>query len=328
MSGQTDKTGHDHTQGVVDPIILTTERGIAAIKWSTAGLLITALLELGVTALSGSQALLADSLHNFSDAATALPLWLAFSLSRWRPTARFTYGYGRLEDLAGVSIVVLIVVTGLWVGYESMRHLVQPEQVGHVWAVVFASLVAYIGNEAVARYRIKTGHEIGSAALVADGYHARTDALASLAVVLAGIGIWLGYPIADPIIGLLIAGVILRTGWDSAKMVFSRLLDGVDPQVVEEVIHAAQHVPGVEDVTEVRIRGLGHRLLAEVNIAVRSDLSVERGHAIAQEVRHQLLHHLQYLSNAVIHVDPLSASGEAHHRIINHKHDQLPTHSH
>lgn len=328
MSGQTDNPGHDHTHGVVDPIILTTERGIAAIKWSTAGLLITALLELGVTALSGSQALLADSLHNFSDAATALPLWLAFRLSRCRPTARFTYGYGRLEDLAGVSIVVLIVVTGLWVGYESMRHLVQPEQVEHVWAVVFASLVAYIGNEAVARFRIKTGHEIGSAALVADGYHARTDALASLAVVLAGIGIWLGYPLADPIIGLLIAAVILKTGWDSAKIVFSRLLDGVDPQVVEEVIHVAQHVAGVEDITEVRIRWLGHRLLAEVNIGVQSDLSVERGHRIAHEVQHQLLHHLPYLSNAVIHVDPLSASGEAHHRIIQHEHDHLPTHSH
>lgn len=139
---------------------------------------------------------------------------------------------------------------------------------------------------------------------------------------------WFGFPLADPLVGLLITLIIFKIGWDSGKSLFTRLLDGVDPEVIEEIRHAATHVPGVEDLAEVRVRWIGHRLLAEVNIAVRSDRSVEQGHDIATEVRHQLLHHLRYLSNATIHIDPITASGETHHRIEEHAHDELPTHSH
>jgi cation diffusion facilitator family transporter len=278
--------------------------------------------------VSGSVALLADTIHNFGDAATAIPLWIAFTLARWRPNKRFTYGYGRVEDLAGVAIVLTILFSVIVAGYESIDRIFHPRPVEYLWAVAVASVMGFIGNEAVAQLRIKVGKDIGSAALIADGYHARTDGLTSLAVLFGAAGVWLGFPWADPIVGLLITLVILHIVWESARSVFTRLLDGVDSEVLDEMRHAANHTPGVQEVSEVRARWLGHRLHAEVNIAVNPDLTVHEGHEIAREARHQMLHHLKFLSSATVHIDPVTASGEQHHRIVNHTHDGLPVHSH
>jgi len=317
-----------HAHGPIDPSLFTAGRGIWAIKWAFVGLLVTAVLQSLVVLFSGSIALMADVIHNAGDAATAVPLWFAFVLARRKPTRRFTYGYGRVEDLAGVIIVIIMLFSAGIAAYESIYRLVHPQEVKYVWAVAAASLIGFLGNEAVAVFRIRVGKEIGSAALIADGYHARADGWTSLAVLVGAIGVRLGYPSADPVVGLLITAMILRIVWDTGKSVFSRLLDGVDPDIINEVAHAARHVQGVDDVSEVRVRWLGHRLYAEVNIAVAGDLSVEAGHNIANEVRHQLLHHLRYLSHATIHVDPTNASGEMHHRIREHAHDDLPIHSH
>jgi cation diffusion facilitator family transporter len=319
---------HDHTHGTLDPVILTSQRGIWALKWSLWGLLATAVFQLCIVLISHSVALLADTIHNFGDAAIAIPLWIAFIFVRKKPTNRFTYGYGRVEDLAGIVVVFAILISGIVVGYESLSRLITPRPVEHLWAVVVASLVGFLGNEAVAVFRINVGREIGSAALVAEGYHARTDGLGSLAVLVGALGVWIGFPLADPLVGLLITLIIFKIAWDSGKSLFTRLLDGVDPEVIHEVKNAANQVPGVHDIAEVRVRWIGHRLLAEVNISVASDLTVEQGHDIAKEVRHQLLHHLQYLANATIHIDPMSASGEGHHRIAEHAHDELSSHSH
>ncbi|MDH4327488.1 MAG: cation diffusion facilitator family transporter [Nitrospira sp.] len=327
---ETDYSGHphDHTHGVVDPALLTTARGMWAVKWSFIGLFATAVFQSGIVWLSNSVALLADTLHNFGDAATAFPLWIAFSFARKKPTNRFSYGFGRVEDLAGIVIVLAIFISGFAVGYESIQRLLNPHPVDILWAVVVASVVGFIGNEAVARFRLKVGQEIGSAALIAEGHHARIDSLTSLGVLFGVLGVWFGLPWADPLVGLTITLVIFRIGVEVGTSVFARLLDGVDPEVIDEIRHAANHVEGVEDITEVRVRWIGHRLLAEVNAAVRSDLTVERGHEIAAVLRHELLHHLPYLSNATIHIDPASASGEIHHRISGHAHDELPLHSH
>jgi cation diffusion facilitator family transporter len=319
---------HSHTHGAVDPTIATSERGIWTIKWSFVGLMATALLQLVVVLLSGSVALLSDTIHNFGDAATAIPLGIAFALTRLGVSRRFTFGYGRVEDLAGVVIVLIILFSAVVAGYQAVERLISPQPLEFLWAVAVASLVGFIGNEAVAVFRIRVGREIGSAALVADGYHARTDGWTSLAVLAGAIGVWLGYPLADPIVGLLIAAAILMIVWQSGKAIFTRLLDGVEPEAIEEIRHAASQVPGVEDVSEVRARWLGHRLHAEVNVAVDPDLSVAEGHAIARELNHQLLHHLSYLSGAVIHIDPVQEAGEEHHRVAAHSHDGLPTHSH
>jgi cation diffusion facilitator family transporter len=319
---------HPQSYGAVEPAIFASQKGIRAVQWSFLGLLATALFQLVIVFFSGSVALLSDTLHNIGDAATSFPLWVAFRLSRWNPTKRFTYGFGRVEDLAGIAIVVAILLSGIMAGYESLQRLFQPRPIEYLWAVMFASIVGLLGNEAVAVFRIKVGKEIGSAALVADGYHARVDGLASLAVFFGALGVWLGYPIADPVTGLVITAVIGRLVWESGKSVFTRLLDGVDPQVVDEIQEAVSHAEGVQEATDVRVRWLGHRLHAEVNVAVSPELSVEKGHEIAMQVRHELLHRLPYLANATIHVDPVGVSGETHHRIVEHVHSDLPAHRH
>ncbi len=322
------QTAQGHTHGAIDPSIITTERGIWAIKWSFAGLFATAIFQIIIVMFSGSVALLADTIHNIGDAATAIPLWIAFKLARRKPSRRFTYGYGRVEDLAGLAIVLTILISAIVAGYESIDRLFHPQTVTHLWAVIIASIVGFLGNEGVAQFRIKVGNEIGSAALVADGHHARVDGLTSLAVLFGAVGVGLGYPLADPIVGLLITAAILRIVWESGKSIFTRMLDGVDPEIVDEIRHTVNHTPGVEGVSEVRVRWLGHRLHAELNVAVGPELSVENGHEIAKEARHHLLHELRYLSNATIHVDPANASGEDYHRVTEHEHDGLPAHSH
>jgi cation diffusion facilitator family transporter len=322
------KHTHSHRHTMPDRSVTTTEKGSRAVLWSFAALLATAVLQAVVVLFTGSVGLLADTIHNLGDAGTAIPLWVAFRLARKRPSDRFTYGYGRAEDLAGVIVVVVILASAVAAAAESIHRFVAPVPVRHLWAVAAASAVGFLGNEAVAVYRLRVGKEIGSAALVADGRHAHADALTSLAVTLGAGGVWLGYPVADPAVGLVISVIILRIVWQTGNEVFLRLLDGSDPSVAVEIRETASAVPGVVDVSDVRVRWAGHRMYAEVNLAVKGDRSVREGHAIAREVRHRMLHALRYLSDAVIHVDPAEASGTEDHSVPSHKHDGLPGHSH
>jgi len=308
------QVSHGHSHGAVDGEILASGRGIRATKISLSVLLVTAVVQLVIVGFTGSVALLADTIHNFGDAATALPLWAAFTLSRKLPTKRFNYGYGRAEDLAGLLIVLSILATGIFTAYESINRLGNPPEIDYLWIVAMAAVIGFAGNEGVALYRMKVGKEIGSAALIADGHHARVDGLTSLAVLFGALGVWLGYPLADPIVGLVISVAILRIVVETAKSVFSRLLDGVEPEVPDEVRDVASLTHGVREVSEVRVRWLGHKMLAEVNIAVDPSLSVVSGHDIAEDVHHQLLHNLKYLSNATVHVDPVGLAGEEFHR--------------
>jgi cation diffusion facilitator family transporter len=319
---------HGHSHGVVDPSIATTAEGLWALKWSFVVLMATALLQAAIVFVSGSVGLLADTIHNFGDAATAIPLGIAFLFARKRPNKRFTFGYGRVEDLAGVTIVFVILFSAIVAGFESINRFFHPHDISHLWAVAVASGVGFLGNEAVAIFRIRVGRRIGSAALIADGHHARVDGWTSLAVLVGVIGVWLGYPLADPVIGLVITIAIFGIVIQSGKQIFSRMLDGVDPHVIDEIRHAAAHVPQVKEVTDVRARWIGHRLHAEVNVTLPSQMTLRDAHSVAEEVRHQLLHHLKYLSLVVIHVDPEEKSGERHHRIEKHSHDGLPAHSH
>ena len=234
-----------HTHGVVDPAIATTDRGIWAIKWSFLILAATAILQLVVVFISHSVALLADTIHNIADAGTAIPLWVAFALARRKPTETFTYGYGRVEDLAGLAIVLIILSSALVAGYEAIDRIIHPRPVMQLGWLAAAGVIGFLGNEAVAVFRIRVGREINSAALIADGYHARTDGLTSLAVVLGAFGVWMGYTLADPIIGLVITAAILGIVWQSAKAVLTRMLDGVEPPTIGELRHAAQHARGV-----------------------------------------------------------------------------------
>ncbi len=263
----------------------------------------------------------------FRRAATAIPLGIAFLFARKQPSRRFTFGYGRVEDLAGLAVLLTIFSSAVVAGYESIKRLFHPQDIHYLWAVALASVIGFLGNEGVAIFRIRVGREISSAVLVA-GYHARVDGWTSLAVLAGALDVWLGYPLADPIVGLAITAAIFSIVVQTSREIFTRMLDGVDPAVVDEIRHTADHMAAVKEVTDIRARWLGHRLHAEANIAVDSHLTIAQAHAVATEVRHRLLHALPNLSLVVVHVDAVEKSGERHHRIEPHSHDGLPTHAH
>ncbi len=297
-----DGSGHGHTHGVVDPSLAATERGIWAIKWSFVILAVTAVGQLLIALWSGSVALLADTIHNVGDAATAIPLWVAFRLARWPTTRRFSYGYGRVEDLAGVVVVLIILFSALVAGYEAIHRFVHPQPIAQLGWVALAGVLGFAGNEIVAVFRIRVGRQMNSAALIADGYHARTDGLTSLAVVIGAAGVWLGFPLADPVIGLLITLAIFGIVWQSARAVFTRLLDGVEPRLIDEIHHAAGHVGHVQGVEDVRARWLGHELAVELKIRLDAALPVAEADRIVEAVRQALADHLPTLHSTRIEI--------------------------
>ena len=307
--------GHGHTHGVIDPSLSSSERGIWAIKWSFIILGITAVLQLVVVVTSGSVALLADTIHNIGDATTAIPLWIAFALVRRKPTTTFNYGLGRVEDLAGMLVVLIILFSAIVAGYEAISRLIHPEPITQLVAVAVAGVIGFIGNEVVAVFRIRVGRAMNSAALIADGYHARTDGLTSLAVVVGAAGVWAGFPLADPIIGLLITIAIFGIVWQSAKAVITRSLDGVSPGVVEEIRHATEHVPGIGRLVEVKARWLGHKLNADLTIAVDDSLTVAEANRITVALKDELREHLPPLGLATVQFDTtgvVAVEGSAH----------------
>ncbi|NBH03653.1 cation diffusion facilitator family transporter [Amycolatopsis sp. SID8362] len=305
---------HDSTDRL-DHALETSRRGVRTLVWSFAALFVTAVAQLGLVLVTGSVALLGDTIHNFADALTAVPLGIAFLLGRRAATRRYTYGLGRSEDLAGVVVVLVVAASAAIAGYESVVRLLHPEPVGHPWVVAAAGLIGFAGNELVARYRIKVGREIGSAALVADGLHARTDGFTSLAVVAGAAGVALGFPIADPIVGLGITVAILFVLRDAAKEVFRRLLDAVDPESVELAERTARDVEGVLGTRDLRMRWIGHQLRAELAVTVAADLTVEAAHALAHDVEHRLVHTIPRLTAVVVHTEPSTGADRAHEAV-------------
>ncbi|MET0865963.1 MAG: cation diffusion facilitator family transporter [Nakamurella sp.] len=294
---------HDSADSV-DSALEGSAQGIRAVKISLLVLLGTGIAQLGVFAISGSVALLADTVHDFSDALTAVPLWIAFLLSRRIATRRYTYGYGRAEDLAGLFIVAMIGLSAVVAGWEAIDRLLHPAPIEHLGWVAVAGVIGFAGNEVVALYRIRVGNRIGSAALVADGLHARTDGLTSLAVVLGAAGVALGWPAADPIIGLIIAVAILLLLRTATREVFRRLMDSVDPAVVDDAERILLATNGVLTIRRLRIRWLGHTLNAEADLEVDAGLSLAAAHTIAHNAERHLLDHVHRLSGATIHTSP------------------------
>ncbi len=294
---------HDAADSV-DDTLESTAAGIRTVKISLLVLGLTALIQIVIVVISGSVALAADTIHNFADALTAVPLWIAFALGTRPATRRYTYGFGRVEDLAGLFVVAMITMSAIIAGYEAIVRLIHPQQIEHVGWVALAGLVGFIGNEWVALYRIRVGHRIGSAALIADGLHARTDGFTSLAVLCSAGGVALGFPLADPIVGLLIMAAILAVLRTAARDVFRRLLDGVDPAIVDAAEQALAARPGVQAVRSVRMRWLGHRLHADAELDVDPALDLAQAHRIAHDAEHELTHTVPKLSTALIHAYP------------------------
>ncbi|MDQ3157129.1 MAG: cation diffusion facilitator family transporter [Actinomycetota bacterium] len=274
-----------HTHDAADSIddaLESSNHGIRAVKISLAVLGATALVQAGVVVISGSVALLADTIHNFSDALTGIPLWIAFILGRRPPSRIYTYGYGRVEDLAGLFVVVMIALSAVLSGYESIRRLIDPQPLDNLGWVLAAGIIGFAGNEFVALYRIRAGRRIGSAALVADGIHARTDGFTSLAVVLGVIGVWAGFPLADPLIGLVITLAIVVLLWGTGREIGRRLLDGVDLSTVDLATTALSAVDGVNAAPRLQMRWTGHRLNISATLETEPTLTVEEFNTIAQ----------------------------------------------
>ncbi len=331
-----DHDGHEHRGGLrgaiaevfrshshdaadsLDTALEANRQGIRAVKISFVALLATSLIQVVIIVATGSVALLADTIHNFSDALTAIPLFLAFKLSRRPANRRYTYGYGRAEDLAGVFVITMITLSSIIAAYEAIQRLIHPRDIHNLGWLIAAGVTGFVGNELVALYRIRVGQQIGSAALAADGYHARTDGFTSLAVALGAFGASLGFQRADPIVGLAISVAIFAVLRGAAKQVFRRLMDAVDPEIVEHIEHLATAAPGVHHVDDVRVRWQGHRLTASLAIGVDSTLTVSDGHAVAEAVRHELLHHVRHLDTVDIHVDPAGSTTDPHPATAHH----------
>jgi cation diffusion facilitator family transporter len=296
--------GFSHAHGHHHAALTDSAAGIRSVKISLAALAVTALIQVVIVAISGSVALLADTVHNFSDALTAVPLWIAFALSRRTATRRYTYGLGRAEDLAGLFIVGVIAVSAVLTAGQAIRRLIDPAPLSHLGWVAAAGVVGFLGNELVALYRIRVGTRIGSAALKADGMHARVDGLTSLAVVAGAGGAALGYPAADPIVGLAIAVVIAALLAVAARDVFRRLLDGVDPSLVDNARSALDAEPDIQSVRRLRMRWLGHRLVADAELDVDPALTLSEAHRIAHDAEHTLTHAVPKLTEVTVHAYP------------------------
>jgi cation diffusion facilitator family transporter len=300
---------HDASDSI-DGALESSAAGIRAVKISLIALGATSIAQLVIVVISGSVALLADTIHNFSDALTAIPLWIAFALGAKAATRRYTYGYGRVEDLAGLFVIGMISLSAIIAGVESVRRLIHPVPIQHVSWVAAAGLVGFIGNELVAVYRIRVGRQIGSAALIADGLHARTDGFTSLAVLFGAGGVALGFPLADPIVGLIITVAILAVLRTAVRDVFRRLLDAIDPDLVDAAEAALSAEPGVTAVRSVKMRWIGHRVHADAELDVDPTTSLTEAHRIAHEAEHTLTHAVPKLSSALIHAYP--ATTETH----------------
>jgi cation diffusion facilitator family transporter len=297
--------GHSHeSSDSVDDALESSEEGIRALKLSLVLLGITAVFQLFIVILSGSVALLADTVHNFNDALTALPLWLAFALSRWASNRRYTYGYNRAEDLAGVFIVAMIAFSAAYIGYESVMKLIEGSEMSNVGWVAVAGVIGFLGNEIVAQIRMRAGRRIGSAALIADGQHARVDGFTSIAVLGAAVGVWLGYPIADPIIGLLITLVILFIVKDAAISMWRRMMDAVEPEIVDSIEEAAMADPRVDGVESVRARWVGHRIYSEVEIGVNGGASTSEVAQIREKLSAEAKRRVPKLERLVVEAVP------------------------
>ncbi|NYI70550.1 cation diffusion facilitator family transporter [Naumannella cuiyingiana] len=304
--------GHSHDAAdQVDDALEADERGRRALWISLGALVLTAAVQAGVFWFTGSVALLGDTLHNVADAATAVPLLIAFWLARRPANDTYTYGYGRAEDLAGLFVVAMIALSSVVAAWQAIDRLLNPREVSHLWAVAAAGVVGFVGNELVARYRIRVGRRIGSAALVADGLHARTDGFTSLAVVLGAAGVAVGWTWADPVIGLLIALAILGVLRSAIKQVGARLMDAVDPRLVARARAEIAGTPGVLGVRAIRLRWIGHTLHADADVTVGDDLPVTAGHEIAHAVEQRLIDGVPRLTRAVVHVSPAGA-----HRLV------------
>ncbi len=309
--------GHGHEHGRVDADLYGNKAGLRAVQISTAGMFLVAAIQFAIAGIGGSAGLFADALHNLGDVLTTIALWIAFVLSNRAANHRYTYGYYRAEDLAGIFIVLVIIASAVATAIESIHKLTSGSVPTQLYLSMAAALIGVAGNEILAQYKITVGKRINSVPLIADGQHSRIDGLTSLAAFIGLVGVALGFPIADPLAGLVITVVILTVVYSTTRSVLQRLLDAVDPRLIPSILTTASEVPGVESVTDPRARWVGPTLHVSLNIEVDPAITLAGAHDIAEEVRHRLFHEIDGISEAIIHTDP-AGHGEDFHQLMAH----------
>ncbi len=310
--------GHGHEHGKVDAELYGNRAGLRAVQISTAGMLLVSLIQLSIALFGGSAGLFADALHNLGDVLTTVALWIAFVISSRAANRRYTYGYHRAEDLAGIFIVLVIIGSAVAGAFESINKLISGGAPTQIYLSMVAAAIGCIGNEVLAQYKISVGKRINRVPLVADGQHSRIDGLTSLAALIGLIFALFGLPIADPLAGILITLVILSVVYTTSRSVLQRLLDGIDPHLIPMITKTAAGIEGVRDTTDVRARWVGHNLHIVMNIEVDAELTLIQAHTIAEQVRHSLFHEIPGVSEIIIHTDPSSASGNHHEETAHH----------
>jgi cation diffusion facilitator family transporter len=308
---------HGYTELAADPAMRDNELGIRTVKLALLALGVTTILQIVIYLASNSVALLGDTVHNLGDALNSVPLWLAFVMAKRQANKRYTYGYGRAEDVAGLLIVVSIAFSAAYILWESIQKFINPQPIQYPGWIALAAIVGFVGNELVAVMQIRTGRKIGSEAMVADGLHARTDGFTSLAVLVAALGVWVGVPILDPIIGVVIGIAIVLITRDAALAMWYRLMDAVDPRLVEQVEQIIGEHDDIKGIQRLQLRWLGHRLYAEATLALDPGLTIAQGEAITDHISHHLYHALPTLAEATIAAVPWErgyGQESAHHR--------------
>jgi cation diffusion facilitator family transporter len=296
-----------------------TRDGLRAIRISAVVLVLAATAQLIVVAISHSVGLLAAGLDNLGDGISTIALALAFLGARRAADDRYTFGYQRLEDLAGVVIVLVIWASAFVAGWQSIHKMLGHHEVRSLGVGMTVALVGAVANEIVARYKMSVGRRIGSQPLIADGQHARTDALASVAAFAGLLGVKLGWPDADPIAGVVITLAIAYIAFDASRHVLARLLDAVDPEIIAAIEHTVSHTPGVKGCGRIQARWAGRSLYVSLTIATDGEIPVREAHAVAEAVHHAILHELPGVAQVDVHIDPERAHAtDAHSATVDH----------
>jgi cation diffusion facilitator family transporter len=259
-----------------------------ALVLSALGLTLTGGIELAIALVSGSVGLLGDAIHNLADVSTSLVAFVGFRVSRRGASASHPYGYERAEDMAGLGVALVIWASALFAGYVSIHKLVHHGTTSHLWLGVAAAAVGIVGNQIVARYKLRVGTRIQSNTLVADAKHSWLDAVASAGALLGLVGVACGLWWADGAAGLLVTGFIVHVGWEVTSDVLSHLMDGVDPEILAGAESAALAVPGVDHV-HVRARWLGRTLLVEVEGFMVGSIPLNDTEVTGRSVRASIL---------------------------------------
>jgi cation diffusion facilitator family transporter len=285
---------------------------VRAVVVSAVALGIASAVEFAAAFTGHSAGILADALHNAGDVLTTGILLVSFWLGRRPATRRFPAGFGRIEDVATLLIVVVIVVTAGVAGWESIQRFLFPRPLGNVPFALFAAGVGVVANLSVSEYKIRVGRSINSGALEADGIHSRIDALVSAGAAI-GVGLAAGgVGWADPIAGLAITGMILYILAGTVRDLFYRMMEAVDPKVIEEIEEHARSVPGVLGVHDIRARWVGRQMAVVLHVDCDPSLSLKQAHDLAVEVEHEVGHAVP-AGRLDVHMDP--GTGHHHHEV-------------